>query len=525
MTVRPGSIVSISEGVGRPDRWLVIGGNESDGWECVACSDTDTLPVKLKIPDSERELGIDPRETRVVKRGEIKTVQANIGAKALDDALRSAVKCGVTRYYDQTHKLESEAPFNNGDRITYAGRVFDAQEMLSLADAGLDFWLTSGRFTERFERELAKLLGVRFSCLVNSGSSANLLAFATLTSPLLGADRILPGDEVITVATGFPTTISPIIQHGCVPVFLDVTLEDGTYNIDVSRLEEALSSRTRAVMVAHTLGNPFDLGAVTQFCNKHDLWLIEDNCDALGSRYRGQPTGTFGDLATSSFYPPHHLTMGEGGAVYSKSVKLKRIVESFRDWGRDCWCAAGKDNTCGIRFGHQLGELPFGYDHKYIYRHLGYNLKASDMQAAIGCEQLKKLDGFIDQRRKNWSKLYEGLKGLEEHFILPRPTAESEPSWFGFVLTIKDGATTKRADLVKHLEDRNIQTRMLFAGNIIRHPLFDDLRGQKERYRVIGELKNGDKILNDTFWLGVYPGLKSGMVEYMIESVRAFFDR
>jgi CDP-6-deoxy-D-xylo-4-hexulose-3-dehydrase len=439
-----------------------------------------------------------------------------------DTRLREPVYEGVKRYYSAIHKSTKDAPFKPGDKISYAGRVFDEQEMLSLSDALLDFWLTAGRFSDKFEKEFAQKLGVRFSTLVNSGSSANLLAFTTLTSPLLKERQIKPGHEVITVAAGFPTTISPIIQNGCIPVFLDITVYDGTYNVDVSRLEEALSPKTRAVMLAHTLGNPFNLEVVTEFCKKHNLWLIEDNCDALGSRYKGQLTGTFGDLATSSFYPPHHLTMGEGGAVYSKSIHLKRLVESFRDWGRDCWCAAGKDNTCGIRFGQQLGELPFGYDHKYIYRHFGYNLKATDLQASIGCAQLLKLDGFVESRRSNWQQLYDGLKEFEDRLILPRPTPHSEPSWFGFLLSARPGSGIDRNQFVKFLEAKNIQTRMLFAGNILKHPLFDELRANESSYRVMGTLDNSDFVLSNTFWLGVYPGLKPGMIEYMIDSMREF---
>lgn len=472
--------------------------------------------------DGTTKLYYDPRIVLQLDSSTVSPSELTISRSELDSVLRAIVQSGVERYYRQVHKEKAERDFVPGDRVPYAGRVFDYEEMQLLTEASLDFWLTSGRFTDQFERDFAKKLGVRFACLTNSGSSANLLAFTTLTSPLLKDRRIVPGDEVITVAAGFPTTINPIIQNGCIPVFVDVAIDDGTYNIDVSQLEGALSNRTRAVMLAHTLGNPFDLGAVSEFCKKHNLYLIEDNCDALGSRYRGQLTGTFGDLATSSFYPPHHMTMGEGGAVYSTSLKYKRLVESIRDWGRDCWCASGRDNTCGIRFDQQLGTLPRGYDHKYIYRHFGYNLKVTDMQAAIGCAQLTKVDRFISDRRRNWSALRSMLSDLEEVFILPAPTPESEPSWFGFLLTVREGAAFTRNQIVQHLESRGIQTRMLFAGNILRHPVFDSLRADASGYRVVGDLPNSDRVLNDTFWIGVYPGLTPSMLEYTADNIRGF---
>jgi len=436
--------------------------------------------------------------------------------------LRRDVLDATVRYYEHKFKIKKE--FKPGDRIPYAGRVFDEKEMLSLIDSSLDFWLTTGRYAERFEAELASYLGVQHCSLANSGSSANLLAFMALTSPKLGERRIRPGDEVITVAAGFPTTVAPVIQFGAVPVFVDVTLP--TYNIDCSRLEAALSERTRAVMVAHTLGNPFDLSAVRDFCDRHGLWLVEDNCDALGSRYlyRGQwrYTGTIGHLGTSSFYPPHHMTMGEGGAVYTDDTQLKRLVESFRDWGRDCWCPSGKDNTCGNRFGQQFGELPYGYDHKYVYSHFGYNLKVTDMQAAIGCAQLEKFPGFVEARKRNWRQLREGLGGLEEYFILPEPTENSDPSWFGFLLTVREGAGFTRDRIVQHLEGKGIQTRMLFAGNLIKHPCFDEMRKEGKGYRVVGELPNTDRIMKDTFWVGVYPGMSSEMIAYMVEEIKGF---
>jgi CDP-4-dehydro-6-deoxyglucose reductase, E1 len=434
-----------------------------------------------------------------------------------EQAIQAAIK-----YYRHTHG--SRKPFAPGDRIPYAGRVFDEREITALIDASLDFWLTTGRYAEKFEKEFAAFLGVEHCSLTNSGSSANLLAFMALTSPRLGERRVKCGDEVITVAAGFPTTVAPIIQYGAVPVFVDVSLP--TYNIDSSRLDQALSGKTRAVMVAHTLGNPFDLQGVREFCDRHGLWLIEDNCDALGSRYlhRGEwrYTGTIGHLGTSSFYPPHHMTMGEGGAVYTNDTTLKRLVESFRDWGRDCWCPSGRDNTCGNRFGQQFGELPGGYDHKYVYSHFGYNLKVTDMQAAIGCAQLEKLPGFIAARQRNWRILRDGLSELTEYFILPEAEKNSDPSWFGFLLTVKEGAGFARDRIVAHLEAKGIQTRMLFAGNLIKHPCFDDMRKSGTGYRVAGTLENTDRIMRDTFWIGVYPGMTPDMLEYMIATISAF---
>ena len=436
--------------------------------------------------------------------------------------LRKEAISAAIRHYKVMH--EKKKNFTPGDRISYAGRVFDEKEISNLIDASLDFWLTAGRYSEKFEREFAELLGVRYCSLVNSGSSANLLAFMALTSPKLGNKRIRKGDEVITVAAGFPTTISPIIQYGAVPVFVDVTLP--SYNIDVSQLKKALSKKTRAVMIAHTLGNPFDIKTVKEFCDKHDFWLIEDNCDALGSRYKYQGewryTGTFGDIATSSFYPPHHMTMGEGGAVYTNDELLNKIVNSLRDWGRDCWCPSGKDNTCGKRFKWQLGELPYGYDHKYVYSHFGYNLQVTDLQAAIGCAQLEKLPKFTEARKKNWNKLRNGLKKLSNKFILSEPNKNSDPSWFGFLLTVKENAGFTRDEIVNHLESKGIQTRMLFAGNIIKHPCFDEMRKVKKGYRVVGELKNTETIMNRTFWVGVYPGMKEGMIDFMIKKIKEY---
>ena len=434
-----------------------------------------------------------------------------------EEAIRAALA-----YHEFRHGKERQ--FLPGDRIPYAGRVFDGREIASLVDASLDFWLTTGRYADRFEREFAAFLGAQHCSLVNSGSSANLLAFMALTSPKLGERRIRPGDEVITVAAGFPTTVAPLIQYGAVPVFVDVALP--TYNMDVTQLEAALSSRTRGVMLAHTLGNPFDLKAVKGFCDRHDLWLIEDNCDALGSRYRmdgvWRYTGTIGHLGTSSFYPPHHMTMGEGGAVYTGDTTLKRLVESFRDWGRDCWCPSGRDNTCGNRFTQQFGELPYGYDHKYVYSHFGYNLKVTDMQAAIGCAQLEKLPGFIAARQRNWQALRDGLAELSDRFVLPEPTPDSDPSWFGFLLTVREEGGFSREQIVGHLERKGIQTRMLFAGNLIKHPCFDEMRKDGKGYRVVGTLENTDRIMHDTFWVGVYPGMTGEMISYMVETIRGF---
>ncbi len=418
----------------------------------------------------------------------------------------------VREYYEQRHAAKSFLP--GVSKVPYAGRVFDQDEMVAAVDSLLDFWLTLGPQGEAFERELAGYVGVRHAVLVNSGSSANLVAFSTLTSPQL--DRPLqPGDEVITVAAGFPTTVAPIVQHGCVPVFLDVHPE--TANVLVERLEDAVSPRTRAIVLAHTLGNPFDLDAVRDLARRRELFLLEDNCDALGATYHGKRTGTFGDLATQSFYPPHHLTMGEGGAVLTGNGRLKRIAESFRDWGRDCWCPSGKDNTCGKRFAWEFGSLPCGYDHKYVYSHLGYNLKPLDVQAAIGRQQLLKLDDFIAARRANHARLMKALTPQEEFLLLPRATPHSEPSWFGLLLTVRDGAPFTRAELVRYLEDRQVQTRQLFGGNLLRQPAFQNIQ-----HRVAGDLINTDKIMNDAFFIGVYPGLTPAMLDY-VEGVFADF--
>ena len=422
-------------------------------------------------------------------------------------------------YYSLVHEKTLKQEFISGkSRINYAGRVFDEQEMINLVDSSLDFWLTYGAYSKQFEKEFAKMLGVRWAFLVNSGSSANLLAFFALTSPLLKERRIKRGDEVITVAAGFPTTVAPIVQYGAVPVFVDMELQ--YFNIDHTKLELAISPKTKAVMVAHTLGNPFNIKAVKEFCDKHNLWLIEDNCDALGSLYDGKPTGTWGDIGTSSFYPPHHMTMGEGGAAYTNDPLLKKIMLSMRDWGRDCWCESGVDNTCKKRFSQKFGELPIGYDHKYVYSHFGFNLKVSDMQAAVGCAQIEKFPTFVASRKENFKRLYDGLKDIKE-LILVTPQPNSDPSWFGFMMTVADEAKFSRNDLSEYLENANIQTRNLFAGNMLRHPLFLDLRKDVD-FRVVGKLKNTDKIMNDSLWIGVYPGMSCSMIDYCIKSIREF---
>ena len=431
---------------------------------------------------------------------------------------RAQIKEMVAQYYydfKQKNKM-----FKEGDRISYATRVFDEKEMQALTDAMLDFWLTTGRFADQFEKKFAEWIGVKYAHLVNSGSSANLIAFMVLTSPELGERQIKPGDEVITVACGFPTTVTPIINYGAVPVFVDVTVPQ--YNIDVTKLEGALSEKTKAVMIAHTLGNPFDLGAVKLFCNTYNLWLVEDNCDALGTKYTIENetrfTGTWGDIGTSSFYPPHHMTMGEGGCVYTNNPLLHRLILSFRDWGRDCICPSGRDNFCGHRFEGQYGELPAGYDHKYVYSHFGYNLKVTDMQAAIGCEQLKKFPGFIESRRHNWDRLREALKYVEDRLILPEPAPNSEPSWFGFLISVKPERGLERNKITKYIENKNIQTRLLFSGNLVKHPCFNQIRGTGA-YRVAGDLLITDYIMSNTFWVGVYPGMTDAMIDYMAKAI------
>ena len=435
------------------------------------------------------------------------------------EQLKQEILDKTKEYYELVHKPQQTQEFISGkSRVNYAGRVFDETEMQYLVDSSLDFWLTYGDYSKKFEKELSKYLNVRWTFLVNSGSSANLLAFYSLTSPLLKERQVKRGDEVITVAAGFPTTITPIVQYGAVPVFVDMELTH--CNIDTTQLEKALSPKTKAVMIAHTLGNPFNIKAVKAFCDKHNLWLIEDNCDALGSTYEGKPTGTWGDIGTSSFYPPHHMTMGEGGATYTDNPLLQKIMLSMRDWGRDCWCESGVDNTCGKRFGMSFGNLPKGYDHKYVYSHFGFNLKVSDMQAAVGVAQLEKFPSFVEIRKKNFKKLYDGLKDLKE-LSLVQTQPNSDPSWFGFMMTLTDDAKFTRNELAEYLEKNKIQTRNLFAGNIIRHPLFDTMDLNKD-YRVVCELVNTDKIMNDSLWIGLYPGMGNDALEYMIKCVREF---
>lgn len=435
-----------------------------------------------------------------------------------EEDAREQIKELVAQYYHDFK--EKKEPYREGDRINYAGRVFDEKEMCALTDATLDFWLTTGRFSDKFEREFAEWIGVKYAHLVNSGSSANLIAFMALTAPELGERQIKRGDEVITVACGFPTTITPILQYGAVPVFVDVTVPQ--YNIDVSKLEEARSGKTKAVMIAHTLGNPFDIAAVKDFCGKYGLWLIEDNCDALGTKYTidgvTKYTGTWGDIGTSSFYPPHHMTMGEGGCVYTDDPLLHRLILSYRDWGRDCICPSGRDNFCGHRYDGQYGELPQGYDHKYVYSHFGYNLKVTDMQAAVGCAQLEKFPSFIEKRRHNWERLRAALECVSDRLTLPEAASDSVPSWFGFLISVKPESGLKRNDVTKYIEEHNVQTRLLFSGNIVKQPCFDEIRGT-QAYRISGDLEVTEYIMNNTFWVGVYPGMTDDMIDHMAKVI------
>lgn len=435
---------------------------------------------------------------------------------------REQIKSMVAEYYHSyKESVDLKEGFKTGDRICYASRIYDEKEMQSLTDAMLDFWLTTGRFADQFEKEFAQWIGVKYAHLVNSGSSANLIAFMVLTAPELGERQIKPGDEVITVACGFPTTVTPVLQYGAIPVFLDVTVPQ--YNIDVTKLEEALSDKTKAVMIAHTLGNPFDIKTVRSFCDQHNLWLVEDNCDSLGTQYtideKTKYTGTWGDIGTSSFYPPHHMTMGEGGCVYTDNPLLHRLILSYRDWGRDCICPSGHDNFCGHRYDGKYGELPEGYDHKYVYSHFGYNLKVTDLQAAIGVEQLKKLPDFIERRKHNWIRLHKALETIEDKVILPEPAENSVPSWFGFLISVRPETGIKRNDVTKYLEEHNIQTRLLFSGNLIKHPCFDQIRGT-DAYRVVGSLNNTEFVMNQSFWVGVYPGMTDEMIDYMAQVIK-----
>ena len=432
------------------------------------------------------------------------------------NALRAQIMDLVAQYHEEAFPKRTFVPGESA--VPVSGKVFDAEDVQYLVDSGLDFWLTTGRFAEQFEKEFARLYGLRKAMLVNSGSSANLVALAALTSPRLGERQLRPGDELITVASGFPTTLNPAVQHGLVPVFLDVHVP--TYNVDVTLLEEALSPKTKAIMIAHTLGNPFDLGTITAFARKHNLWLIEDCCDAVGATYDGRLVGTFGDYATTSFYPAHHITMGEGGCVLTNKPLLKVLAESFRDWGRDCYCEPGKDNTCGKRFDWQLGELPHGYDHKYTYSHIGYNLKLTDMQAAVGVSQLKKLPGFIDARRRNFQTLKDGLADIQDALILPEATPNSDPSWFGFPIAVREDAGFTRDALIRHLEASKIAPRLVFAGNLLRQPAYAGIK-----HRVVGDLTNADFVMNQALWIGVYPGLGEDMLSYMIDTIRGFVRR
>lgn len=433
---------------------------------------------------------------------------------------RKQIKELVAQYYTDFKKPEQNMAFQPGDRLCYASRVYDEKEMCSLVDAALDFWLTTGRFSEKFEHQFADWIGVKYANLVNSGSSANLLAFMALTAPELGERQIKKGDEIITVACSFPTTVTPAIQYGAVPVFVDMTVPQ--YNIDVTQLEAAYSPKTKAVMIAHTLGNPFDLREVKAFCECYNLWLVEDNCDALGSQYTigdiTKYTGTWGDIGTSSFYPPHHMTMGEGGCVYTDSPLLNKLIKSYRDWGRDCSCPSGMDNLCGHRFDGRFGELPQGYDHKYVYSHFGYNLKVTDMQAAVGVEQLKKFPSFIESRRHNWNRLRNGLEPVSDRLILPEPAADSRPSWFGFLISVREGYGLNRNRITRYIEEHNIQTRLLFSGNLIKHPCFDPIR-HTGAYRVASDLMVTDFIMNNAFWVGVYPGMTDEKIDYMAQVI------
>jgi CDP-4-dehydro-6-deoxyglucose reductase, E1 len=439
------------------------------------------------------------------------TPTGTIAEAAAATSLREEILLKVRDFYHEAHGPKTFVPGSSA--VPYAGRVFNEDELVTLVDSALDFWLTAGPYATQFESKFAKYFGLRSATLCNSGSSANLLAVSALTSPSLGDRQLKPGDEVITVAAGFPTTVNPILQNGLVPVFVDITIP--TYNVDVRALEAARTGRTKAIVLAHTLGNPFDLEAVTAFARKYDLWLVEDCCDAVGAKFQGRMVGTFGDLATTSFYPAHHITMGEGGCVLTNKPAIKKLVESFRDWGRDCWCEPGKDNTCGKRYSQQLGDLPEGYDHKFTYSHIGYNLKVTDMQAAVGLAQLKKLPEFIEARKRNWGYLRAGLAGMEEHLILPEATPGSDPSWFGFPVCVRPEAPFTRNEMVKHLDRAKVATRLMFGGNLVRQPAY---KGQN--FRVAGSLENTDFVANQQFWLGVYPGLTRQHLNYMIDSVR-----
>jgi CDP-6-deoxy-D-xylo-4-hexulose-3-dehydrase len=469
-----------------------------------------TFPCEKNETGYEVDISQKEEWTFEELKGRSVEVVGKLEEKTFNQAKRQLIFEKVEEFHDLFHQGKEFIPGESN--LSYAGKVYDKNEMVALADASLDFWLTSGRFSKQFESDFAKYLGVKYALLTNSGSSANLLAVSALTSPKLGEKRLMPGDEVITVAAGFPTTVAPMLQNRLIPVFLDVDL--ATYNISAEQIEQAISPKTKAIMIAHTMGNPFNLDAVMEIAKKYDLWVVEDNCDALGSLYNGKLTGTFGHIGTSSFYPPHHMTMGEGGAVYTNHPLLKMAIESFRDWGRDCWCPSGCDNTCNKRFDWQLGQLPYGYDHKYTYSHVGYNLKVTDMQAAIGLEQMKKLPYFIERRIHNFNRLKKGLLSLENDLILPEATPNSTPSWFGFILTVRDGNKISRNKMTEYLEKNRVQTRMLFAGNLIKQPAFEGVE-----YRLANDLINTDKIMYDTFLVGVYPGLTDEMIDYMCKKI------
>ncbi|WP_222850418.1 lipopolysaccharide biosynthesis protein RfbH [Paenibacillus tengchongensis] len=475
---------------------------------------SEKLHYKIVLSDKQNTFYLNINSKIEIKNQQL-SLHSEIEKFELEKIMRLEILLKVEKFYYIFHSDRNKEFDPNKTQVSYGGRVYDENEMRSLVDSSLDFWLTAGRYNQQFEKEYAEYLGVRYALLTNSGSSANLLAFSALTSPKLKERQIKPGDEVITVAAGFPTTVTPIVQNGAIPVFVDVEL--GTYNILADRIEAAISPKTKAIMVAHTMGNPFELDKVMEIASKYNLWVVEDNCDALGSTFNGKLTGTHGHIGTSSFYPPHHMTMGEGGAVYTNNALLKSIIESYRDWGRDCWCPSGCDNTCNKRFGWELGSLPYGYDHKYTYSHIGYNLRVTEMQAAIGVEQLKKVPVFTQARKDNFARLYEGLKGLEEHFYLPKATRNSDPSWFGFILTVKDSTNFSKNEIVEYLEKNRIQTRMLFAGNLTRQPAFIGVN-----YRISGDLKNTDKIMNDTFLVGVYPGLTNEKIDYIVNKIRSF---
>ena len=455
-------------------------------------------------------------ESTVESLGSVKKMEKVLNNKDIKKEILYLTR----KYYNLHHKNNKKL---DPLRINYSARVYNENEMMNLVDSSLDFWLTYGKWSKKFEKELAEFLGVKYCSFVNSGSSANLLAFLSLTSALLKERRILPGDEVITVAAGFPTTVAPIIQYGAIPVFIDVNPD--TFNINIDYLKRAITKKTKAVFIAHTLGNPFDIDKVIDICKKNKLWLIEDNFDSFGSKYKGKFTGTFGDIGTSSFYPPHHITTGEGGAVYTDNPLLHKIMLSLRDWGRDCICESGQDNRCGKRFSGKFGDLPFGYDHKYVYSHFGYNLKATDMQASIGCAQLKKLPGFIKKRKENWNLLYNGLKKFNKYFSFAKAEKNSEPSWFGFLLTLKKNTPFTRDEITGFLEENNIQTRVLFAGNLIKHPCFDEMRRTNKGFKVVGNLTNTDNIMNNTFWIGVYPGINKNMIKKIISVITKFLNK